>query len=446
MDGTSGMSSRVAPVGETKSKIPRPIRPVAVSRPNQLGSSGGQDNETKSAKSSPPKDQNKGYKPVYPTQPMTSKAAQHTAEAGGVKTPSRKEKAHEAYLARQAKRDAARASVANLIRITKSVRTINGSPNLCAMIRGAQKQGVLKRDADSTLKVKSSQTFAEVDLSKDQMGGLSVKIDGKKPTEASATSAQPSAPPAPVAPSAPPAPPSQAAPKKQAPAKKSPHPDVQTLTLTAADMNGLTVIVRKSDVVSLPGDAPAVQAETAPPASAPPAPVGQLAAMPPLNNNPHIIWRKSPWWRRLIFKEEPSRLEIDRHDNLHIGTLAKHKHCPNGLTTGQEQVIPELQSYLMMSKFAHYSSRKEILDHMEKTGRKYWRDERKLEFGKLPAQLVNRHFITIQKVVDEKTSAYLLAEEEQNISRKRRFRNLAFWKRDTHTTSPDWAPFYNIPQ
>jgi len=83
---------------------------------------------------------------------------------------------------------------------------------------------------------------------------------------------------------------------------------------------------------------------------------------------------------------------------------------------------------------------------MEKIGRKFWRDEKKIDFGKLEPQMVNRHLITVQKVVDERTSSYLLAQEDQSISRKRRFRNLKFWKRETQTTSPDWAPFYPIPQ
>jgi len=349
---------------------------------------------------------------------------------------------------RQAKRDAARAASQNLVNIMRSVRTINSSPNLSAMIRSVQQQSVLKRDANPSAKPGSAQSSHKRQAPPPPAAkqvtvpvSTTSKLNKQQSVSSTKSQKQPAIPGAKT--------PSQPAvgskTDKTRPAKADANQKpIETVTLSGPNLDGMTVVVRKSDVVSLPGDAKPTTEATPPPAAAP-APVGQLAIMPSLNP-PHVIWRKSPWWRRLIFKETPSRLEIDRHDNLHIGTLAKHKHCPNGLTTGEEMVIPELQSYLLMSKFSTYSSRKETLDHMEKIGRKFWRDEKKIDFGKLEPQMVNRHLITVQKVVDERTSSYLLAQEDQSISRKRRFRNLKFWKRETQTTSPDWAPFYPIPQ
>jgi len=385
VDGTSGSANRVASTGKPKPKSSHQASAVVVSSANQFESSGGCNNKSSAQ---------------APKQQLRNTAA----TADDAKTS--KYRAKQAY--KQRRRQRAANERQNLRNIIVSIRNLN--TNLAMIMREAM-------ISDENLSLALSQTTTSEQLV--STPGTNVQTTNDLLTEI-----------------------------------RGMHLETN---LTSADMGGFKLKISRPDVVSLPVDispgkpAPLVAAAAPPTIPSAPAkpsqPVGPLpAAIPPNQPVPPIIWRKSPWWRRLIFKELPSRLELDRSDNLHIGTLAKYKRCPDGLTTGQDQVIPELQSYLLMSKFSHYSSRKETLDHLEKLARKYWKDEKKTDFGKLSPLMVNRHFITLQKVVDEQTTPYLLAEEVQSISRKQRFRNLAFWKRETHTTSPNWAPFHQIPQ
>jgi len=158
------------------------------------------------------------------------------------------------------------------------------------------------------------------------------------------------------------------------------------------------------------------------------------------------IWRKSPWWRRAIFGELPSRIEGSEAHNLHIGTLNKHKQHDRKLVVPTTFVHPGLYSYLVMSKFSRYDNRQACVDHLEKLGRKYWLDEKKVQLDSLSPLDVNKHFATVQKAVDECTTTYFLQEESQNIGRKTRLNDLAFWKRRVHNDNPAWRPKSQLPR
>jgi len=398
VDGTSGIATTVARGGKAKHEKLRPARTVNVSSPNQFESSGGQDNDKTDRKL------------------------------------SRTEAAKLAYEARQYRRNA-RANNANLIKIVADLNGFhnglkNGTNNLrliCSELKAHN--AVVNSTLPKSQLIKLN--FSTANLKK-------IFIDTHPPARLINIVKEIKEATAPI--------------NNLIAIFEATHPPKRLVNIVQDCINNRG---KKIDRVVLPGDVAFgkikvgldvdIQTE---PIAAPQQPVPPVTAKSPLpapKPQPHIIWRKSPWWRRVIFKEVPSRLEVDRPDNLHIGTLIKHKHIPDRLTTHQDLVHKALYSYLLMNKFSKYNSRQECLDHMEKLGRKYWKDECKIDFGNMSAMMVNCHFITVQKAVDEQTTPYLLAEETQQVTRKQRFVKLP-WKRTTKTTSPPWSPFHEIPQ
>lgn len=383
---SSNAEGRVAPVGKLKHETGSSSRAVDVSGPSQFGSSGGHDNNAKGSGAKRPQQAN-----------------------GGDAKMSQKEAARIAFLARQAKRDARKAN-ANLIQMVKEVREVGKT---APKITRHGLALVLKEIIDSNKIINDGLPKNQrIVVNTSTINLRKIYEDLHPPVNLKAIIDE---------------------------ARKNPGKRHEHIVLPGDRCYGPTN----------PNPSVGVQAVETPSAAPPKQPVGPskpiVQQTPTIKQSGHVIWRKSPWWRRLIFKEVPSRLEISRPDNLHIGTLQAHKHCTDRLTTNQDLAIPELYSYLLMNKFSKYNDRQECLDHMEKLARKYWKDECKRDFGKMDALTVNRHYITIQKAVDEKTTAYLLTEERQEITRKQRFAHLP-WKRTTKTTSPPWAPFHQIPQ
>lgn len=142
-----------------------------------------------------------------------------------------------------------------------------------------------------------------------------------------------------------------------------------------------------------------------------------------------VIERKSKWYNRLLFNKEKSEFKFSEQQNLKIGQLTKRKqqHFVDRLTVPEHCIIPELYAFLRVQKFSKYENRQMAIDHLEKLARKFWQDEKKVKYSDLTPVELNLHFSTVQKVVDERANKFLLAEEDQEVDRRRRLVSMKKW-------------------
>jgi hypothetical protein len=143
---------------------------------------------------------------------------------------------------------------------------------------------------------------------------------------------------------------------------------------------------------------------------------------------PSVIQRKACLRKRLLLDKQPSKFDFNAQQNLNIGRLIHRKQGDGrNLTIPEQCVHVDLFNYLRMNKFSRYANRQETLDHMEKLGRKFWKEEAGVEFTSMSAQDVNLHFATVQKATDERANTFLLAPEHQELSRSRRLVKAISW-------------------
>jgi len=131
-----------------------------------------------------------------------------------------------------------------------------------------------------------------------------------------------------------------------------------------------------------------------------------------------VITRRAAWWNRWLFDKEESKFDFSKRQNLKSGQLTVRKEQNGQLTVPEQCVLPELYNYLRVQKFHKYEKRDQCVDHMMKLARKYWQ-ENKIEFSKISDKQANLMFATVQKVVDETDTGFLLAHESQALERSR---------------------------
>jgi len=137
------------------------------------------------------------------------------------------------------------------------------------------------------------------------------------------------------------------------------------------------------------------------------------------------IERPAKWYNRLLFNKEPSKVYLDTLDQRKIGRLTIKKDNDGlGETVPSSLIDDKLRIYLLMQKWPEYKTRAATLDHMSKLARKYYPDELKVTFSSLTAEQVTRHYITVQKVVDEHFVPFLLASEVPEDDRRQRIVSL----------------------
>jgi len=196
--------------------------------------------------------------------------------------------------------------------------------------------------------------------------------------------------------------------------------------IIAADISGLPVAKRQNaspnNNPTTPSDAPTTKCAN-----------GSGKSLPA---HPHetIIERKAKWYNRVLFAKSKSRFNFAEHQNLNIGqlTVRKQQRFNDSLTVPTHCIDEELYSYLRMQKFPKYDNRTQVVDHMHKLACKYWQDVKKIPFSSLTGEQVNINFATVQKASDEKSNAFLLALEEQELDRRKRLVRLNKWLGD-HT-------------
>lgn len=142
-----------------------------------------------------------------------------------------------------------------------------------------------------------------------------------------------------------------------------------------------------------------------------------------------VIKRKAGFFGRLFWNESHSKFDMSHLQNLEIGELSLKKNHNRGgkLTVPENCVDPEMFSYLMINKFSVYENRDACVDHISKLARKYWTDEKRVKLSGLTGEQVNIHFATVQKVVDERATRFLLAQEDQELDRRKRIVAFQRW-------------------
>jgi len=131
------------------------------------------------------------------------------------------------------------------------------------------------------------------------------------------------------------------------------------------------------------------------------------------------ITRKATLWNRVVLAKQPSRFNFNTIiGNHHIGQLVLRKDQKSHTTVPDSYYDEKLANYLLREKFASYKDRKETLDHMTKLARKYLQ-EFKVDFINYTPQQVIIHNATIQKIVDECTIGFILAQDTANKERSR---------------------------
>lgn len=140
----------------------------------------------------------------------------------------------------------------------------------------------------------------------------------------------------------------------------------------------------------------------------------------PPENRPFII-RKACWYNRLLFNKEPSKIYLDTLDQRKVGRLTVKKDNDGiGETVPSTLINEKLRIYLLMQKWPEYKNRAAAVDHITKLARKYYPDELKIQFSSLTPDQVTSHYVTVQKVVDEKFVPFLLASESPEADRRQR--------------------------
>lgn len=131
------------------------------------------------------------------------------------------------------------------------------------------------------------------------------------------------------------------------------------------------------------------------------------------------LTRRATPWNRTVWAKQPSRFTFNTIiGNHHIGRLAARKDQKCKVTVPDTYYDERLANYLLREKFASYKDRKETLDHMTKLARKYLQ-EQKVDFISYTPLQVIIHNATIQKIVDEETTPFILAQETANKERSR---------------------------
>lgn len=151
--------------------------------------------------------------------------------------------------------------------------------------------------------------------------------------------------------------------------------------------------------------------------------------------DPNKIIRQPAWYHRIIpgFKRHQSEFDFEKPINHRIGMLTKSKQenkagKASGVIMPDDKIIPSLFYELRLKQNAVYPDRKLRLEHSLKLAHKWLeveksvRQERGEPFVTDTPAFVNSFQLTVQKAVDQSDSAFLYAEENQNVSREKGFR------------------------
>lgn len=150
--------------------------------------------------------------------------------------------------------------------------------------------------------------------------------------------------------------------------------------------------------------------------------------------DPNKIIRQPAWYHRIIpgFKRHQSEFDFNKPINHRIGMLSKSKETKAGKVSGviipDDKIIPSLFYELRIKQNAVYPDRKLRLEHTLKLAHKWLeveksvRQERGEPFVTDTPAFVNSFQLTVQKAVDQSDSAFMYAEENQNVSREKGFR------------------------
>lgn len=135
---------------------------------------------------------------------------------------------------------------------------------------------------------------------------------------------------------------------------------------------------------------------------------------------PRQIVKRAGFLNRLFFNKKDANIQLEKRVNVEAGNeMVKRKGLfARELLVDNDLINDELYAYLMFHKFSTYSSRAECLSHLEKLARKYWIDVKASDPSKMTPLQLHTHLITVQKVVDERISSVLLAEERMDVDRR----------------------------
>jgi hypothetical protein len=186
----------------------------------------------------------------------------------------------------------------------------------------------------------------------------------------------------------------------------------EVMTVPAISLTDFKTLIKvytpsTPDVVKLPGDHDYK-------------PVATVATKPVVEDQLRIV-KKAGYINRALFNKSDAIIDLKTLSNVNMGDdfLRRKAMRATKLVVPNNLVLDELYTYLVINKFSSYKSRQECLEHLEKLGRKYWSDVVKISYDKLTVEQLNRHYITVQKAVDERTVGVLLAEEKQDVERRR---------------------------
>jgi hypothetical protein len=145
------------------------------------------------------------------------------------------------------------------------------------------------------------------------------------------------------------------------------------------------------------------------------------------NNISFRLERTAEWYNRAIYGMTPSTFDMGAGINHALGDLVEKKKtykAKNVVVIPDHLVIEDMYAYLRLKKFSKYASRDIKMTHMEKVAAQYLL-LKKWKIEDIPDPIdrnrtINAYHITIQKVVDEKDTEFLLSEDSSDLSRKTR--------------------------
>jgi len=150
------------------------------------------------------------------------------------------------------------------------------------------------------------------------------------------------------------------------------------------------------------------------------------------------VERTAAWYNRAIYGMTPSTFDMGVVTNHGLGDLIEKKKTyksKNVIVIPDHLVIGDMYAYMRLKKFSTYASRDIKMTHMEKVAAQYLL-LKKWKIEDIPDPIdrnrtINAYHITIQKVVDEKDTGFLLSEDSEDLSRKTRFNRgfLRAWAR-----------------